>query len=213
MGYRTDYHLEATPMTEELFEQIDVALLEHNRYFALNERSLNGEKGCWQDDDDTWFEYEEDMLAISKLFPQVRFILSGCGERNEDQWRQIFVDGRTQRCEGITVFPPFDEQQLTNQKTLNNRCDAAHGVQLTEHQENRVVEIENEVYRCIEVFLDTSEVTFAWEMGYVEEITTLILDYLIKRGHRVYRPTIVTGPNGKQYIKEHEVKENEGNEA
>ena len=53
MGYRTDYLLEASPVTEELFEQIDVAILKRNGYFCLHERSLVADKGRWQDDDDT----------------------------------------------------------------------------------------------------------------------------------------------------------------
>lgn len=213
MGYRTDYHLEATPITEELFEQIDVALLEHNRYFGLNERSLNGEKGCWQDDDDTWFEYEEDMLAISRLFPKVQFILSGCGERNEDQWRQIFVDGRTQRCEGITVFPPFKEGMIVDPNAENETGNRTEELQLSDDHIDRLDDIDNAVYQCILVLLNKTEEEFPWDMYYIGEVTDGIVEFLVEKGHRIYRPAIVTEPDGTQHIEEYEVKENEGNEA
>lgn len=98
MGYRTDFLLEASPVTEELFEEIDVAIMKRNGYFCLHERSLVADKG-------------------------------------------------------------------------------------------------------------------RWDMHYIGEVTDGIVDFLLEKGHRIYRPAIVTEPDGTQHIEEYEVKENEGNEA
>lgn len=213
MGYRTDYLLEASPVTEDLFEQIDAVLLERNRYFGLNERCFYGDKGRWQDDDDTWLEYEEDMLAVSRLFPQVQFILSGCGERNEDQWRQIFVDGRTQRCEGFTVFPPFKEKKIVDPNITLEPEEQTEELQLSDDHIDRLDDIDNAVYQCILVLLNKTEEEFPWDMHYIGEVTDGIVDFLIEKGHRIYRPAIVTEHDGTQHIEEYEVKENEGNET
>lgn len=213
MGYRTDFILEASPVTEELFEKIDEALLKRNGFFCLHERSLVADKGRWQDDDDTWFEYEEDMLAISKLFPQVRFVLSGCGERNEDQWRQAFIDGRTQRCEGITVFPPFKESKIIDTANPPEQRHRTEELELSDDHIDRLDEIDNAVYQCILVLLGKTEEDFPWDMHYIGEVTDGIVEFLLEKGHRIYRPAIVTEPDGTQHIEEYEVKENEGNEA
>ena len=213
MGYRTDFILEASPVTEDLFEQIDTVLLERNRYFGSNERCFYGDKGRWQDDDDTWLEYEEDMLAVSRLFPQVQFILSGCGERNEDQWRQIFVDGRTQRCEGITVFPPFKERKIVDPNIMPESEEHTEELHLSDDHIDRLDDIDNAVYQCILVLLNKTEEEFPWDMHYIGEVTDGIVDFLVEQGHRIYRPAIVTEPDGTQHIEEYEVKDNEGNET
>lgn len=213
MGYRTDFLLEASPVTEELFEQIDAVLLEQNRYFGLNERCFYGDKGRWQDDDDTWLNYEEDMLAVSRLFPQVQFILSGCGERNEDQWRQIFVNGRTQRCEGITVFPPFKEKKIVDPNIMPELEEQTEDLQLSDDHIDRLDDIDNAVYQCILVLLNKTEEEFPWDMHYIGEVADGIVDFLVEQGHRIYRPAIVTEPDGTQHIEEYEEKDNEGNKA
>ena len=55
------------------------------------------------------------MLSLSREFPKVKFLLIGCGELPDDQWRQIFISGKTQRCEGTIVFPPFKEHSRTSE--------------------------------------------------------------------------------------------------
>lgn len=68
MGYRTDYYLEASPITEAEFARIDAALLTRNRYFSKDDCSFDSGTAAWRDDDDTWHQYEEDMLACPESF-------------------------------------------------------------------------------------------------------------------------------------------------
>ena len=35
------------------------------------------------------------MLSLSREFPKVKFLLIGCGELPDDQWRQIFISGKS----------------------------------------------------------------------------------------------------------------------
>lgn len=51
-----------------------------------------------------WYDYEEDMIKISRLFPEMTFKLSGHGEDVGDQWFELFKDGETEYCEAHVVF-------------------------------------------------------------------------------------------------------------
>lgn len=64
-------------------------------------------------DEAKWYNHEDDMKEISKLFPDVLFELHGEGEENDDMWIQYFKDGKTQLCMAQIVFEPYDESKLT----------------------------------------------------------------------------------------------------
>ena len=57
MGYRTDYYLEASPITEAEFARIDAALLTRNRCFSKDDCSFDSGTAACRDDDDTWRQY------------------------------------------------------------------------------------------------------------------------------------------------------------
>lgn len=59
-----------------------------------------------------WYDYEKDMIEISKQFPGVLFTVSGEGEENDDIWRSYFKDGKTQFSKAIITFEPYDEGKL-----------------------------------------------------------------------------------------------------
>ncbi len=42
----------------------------------------------------TWYDHEEDMLVISKQYPETTFKLSGEGEENDDIWAKFFKKGK-----------------------------------------------------------------------------------------------------------------------
>lgn len=41
-----------------------------------------------------WYDWEEDMLLLSKRFPEIMFTLGGIGEEFGDIWEAYFYDGR-----------------------------------------------------------------------------------------------------------------------
>ena len=212
MGYRTDYYLEASPITEAEFVKIDAALLTRNRYFLKDDCSVDSGTAAWRDDDDTWYWYEEDMLSLSREFPEVKFLLIGCGEMPDDQWRQIFIDGKTQRCEGTIVFPPFKAHKVVDPMQEDDR-EPNGELSLSAAHLERLDEIDNAVYQCLLVLLGKTEEEFPWDMHYIGEVTDGMVSFLTEKGHRVYRPAIVTEEDGTQYIEEYEEATHEGNEA
>lgn len=212
MGYRTDYYLEASPITEAEFDRIDAALLTRNRCFSKDDCSVDSGTAAWLDDDDTWHQYEEDMLSLSREFPKVKFLLVGCGELPNDQWRQVFINGKTERCEGTIIFPPFKEHKLID-PTEENDKEPDRELSLSADHLDRLDEIDNAVYQCLLVLLGKTEDEFPWDMHYIGEVTDGIVEFLIEQGHRIYRPAIVIEEDGTQYIEEYEEASHEGNEA
>lgn len=59
-----------------------------------------------------WYDNENDMLLLSKEFPDVLFKLHGEGEDNEDIWNKYFMNGKMQYCPAKIVYEPFDKNKL-----------------------------------------------------------------------------------------------------
>jgi hypothetical protein len=56
-----------------------------------------------------WYEHDDDMLKLSKEFPEVTFILSGEGEESDDMWESKYKDGKmATRCP-VIEWPEFGE--------------------------------------------------------------------------------------------------------
>lgn len=59
-----------------------------------------------------WYDNEEDMLELSKEFPDILFKLHGEGERNEDIWDKYFMNGKMQYCPAEIHISEFDRNKL-----------------------------------------------------------------------------------------------------
>lgn len=46
-----------------------------------------------------WYDHIEDMIKLSKVFPETLFILDGWGEELGDVWRELYMDGERVRAE------------------------------------------------------------------------------------------------------------------
>lgn len=54
-----------------------------------------------------WYDHPEDMIKLSKMFPQTLFILDGWGEEVGDVWRELYMDGERVRADLIFTFADF----------------------------------------------------------------------------------------------------------
>lgn len=59
-----------------------------------------------------WYSYDEEMLELSKKFPETVFCLYGDGEEGLDVWRKYYKDGKSQYCPSIVTFDEYDESKL-----------------------------------------------------------------------------------------------------
>jgi hypothetical protein len=53
------------------------------------------------------------MREISRMFPEVTFVLYGEGDESNDIWYKYFKDGKMQHCPVILAFDAFDEDKFS----------------------------------------------------------------------------------------------------
>lgn len=105
MGYQTNYSLKSSPKIEEsiLIDQLEVITL-----YSFDEYSGDI---CL---DAKWYDHEDHMKSLSKVYPDVLFTLHGEGEDEDDKWNKYFKNGKMQACyaEITIVYEPFNEAEL-----------------------------------------------------------------------------------------------------
>lgn len=45
-----------------------------------------------------WYDHEEDMMRLSREYPDMIFLLEGWGEEPDDVWRKYFKGGKMKIC-------------------------------------------------------------------------------------------------------------------
>ncbi|MBG9520248.1 MULTISPECIES: hypothetical protein [Bacillus cereus group] len=114
MGYCTFYTLDAknadiSNVLRDLREKMEADSLDFHTdiFYAV---TISGEY-C---DETKWYNHETEMSAISRLYPDVIFELSGEGEGSGDLWRDYYKNGKIQRCPAKITYDEYDESKLTN---------------------------------------------------------------------------------------------------
>jgi hypothetical protein len=59
-----------------------------------------------------WYQWEEDMKALSKQFPALLFTLDGEGEESGDIWRAYFRNGKSHVVRAKIVIPEVDVDEV-----------------------------------------------------------------------------------------------------
>jgi hypothetical protein len=93
MSYYTNYTLE-----HDGGVGVDIAIEANEMKYAVGD----SREAC------KWYDYEKDMIAFSKMFPKVTFILTGEGEESGDLWKAKFKNGRVSTVKAILTYPDFD---------------------------------------------------------------------------------------------------------
>lgn len=107
MGYYTSYRLGVKSTTAEM----EVAIIKDLRSTNENARYALDEEGYTQEAC-KWYDCVDDMNEFSKKYPEVLFTMSGEGEESGDIWEHHFKNGKSQLCQAIMTFPPYDENKL-----------------------------------------------------------------------------------------------------
>lgn len=102
MGYYTNYTLNVYPENSAVSnDQICAAIDRMGLGFE-------GDMGWGFTLCDKWYDYEEDMLELSRKLPDVIFELYGDGESSDDFWICYFRNGEKQFCSGEIVYEECD---------------------------------------------------------------------------------------------------------
>lgn len=122
MGYYTAYSLYAftidTNDSESEYNSTPLSLLTETELDAeiakmdVFEYHRDGD-AAWYCSEAKWYEWEKDMLLLSKRFPEVLFCLRGEGEDHEDLWEAFFLNGAVQHCPAYITYDEFDRTKLT----------------------------------------------------------------------------------------------------
>ena len=54
-----------------------------------------------------WYDHIEDMIKLSRVFPETLFILDGWGEELGDVWRELYMDGERVLADLMFSFSDF----------------------------------------------------------------------------------------------------------
>ena len=55
-----------------------------------------------------WYEWEEDFVVLSLIWPTIEFQIEGQGEDNLDIWKALVFNGQSQRVDAEITFPEFE---------------------------------------------------------------------------------------------------------
>jgi len=106
MGYYTDFKLKIISNPNSLPESPVFSRLEEiSGYGGIEE--YGGELY-----EVKWYDHEEDLILLSKEFPELVFQLDGKGEENSDIWRKFFQNGKFSTSKAIITLPDYDESKL-----------------------------------------------------------------------------------------------------
>lgn len=102
MGYYTWFTLsileDPANQEENFYEELDKKI---GRVAELKEYGAIDAK---------WYDWESDMIELSKKFPKIMFRLDGSGEEQFDVWDCHFCNGRSYYRKIQTYWEPFDEK-------------------------------------------------------------------------------------------------------
>lgn len=114
MGYMTSYSLTVLDAHNSVLEAISD---EVDRMDVFEEGNAQDGWFSWT----TWYDWEEDMVLLSRRFPDVLFRLHGDGDDSEDLWDAYFLGGRMQMCPGKIVYDDFDPEKLVEKDIIRTR--------------------------------------------------------------------------------------------
>lgn len=127
MGYYTRHQVQVHSYGESKItdKQIIDKIMEYNKqdsdYFYPIADAIENEYGddyfddtqggMYIDTEETkWYDSHEEMLMLSKDFPEITFKVHGDGEEAGDSWDMYYRNGKS--CEYRPIMPPFNPKDL-----------------------------------------------------------------------------------------------------
>ena len=114
MAYITAYtlktHKPSSKSISEILSQIQMSDYKEMLY-AIDEHGQTS-NSC------TWYDHEDDLIKLSRLYPYVVFDLYGEGEESGDIWHKYFMNGKMQHCPAKITFDEFDVEMLRSPEEM-----------------------------------------------------------------------------------------------
>lgn len=121
MGYQTRYKLSWTGQSETTKATCphcggtgSITIRDPIREVIEKEKLVEGDEtiAAMLDEPVKWYLHEDDLVTLSKRFPDVVFTLHGVGEEPEDIWIKYFKGGKVQTEKAEFKIASFDEAKL-----------------------------------------------------------------------------------------------------
>ncbi len=109
MGYYTSYNMDVNNVKSKA---------EHDAlYDALRKKNIIGyafyggdwdkhnSSSFWCSECVKWYDHDEDMLEISKQFPEMTFKLIGTGDDDDDRWYTLYRNGEFETVKAVLTWP------------------------------------------------------------------------------------------------------------
>lgn len=76
---------------------------------------------CFDVFDLTWYDCEENFIALSKKFPNIKFFITRYGEDIADMEEMYIINGKSQTQSAKIIFPKWDEntEKIFKKNRLN----------------------------------------------------------------------------------------------
>lgn len=165
-------------MTQELYQKIDAELQLYTCYFEQD--GIENGVGHWCNQDDTWYSCREDMIRLSRTFPDVYFQLYVEGEDHNDDWRASFKDGKYQVNYAERVYEPLIPDEFIDGDASE---EAQEYEDIIRSERQRVCR--TALYHCLRVILGREENEFPWDSKLMDAAKTACEDFLTEKGFRV----------------------------
>lgn len=109
MGYYTDYRLQVSGLSENnQTDDIEYHLAHISGYRDWTVISYDPEFVMLLGSS-KWYNCDQDMIELSKLYPHLMFELHGVGEGVADLWHMKVKNGESERVAAQLVWPSFEK--------------------------------------------------------------------------------------------------------
>ena len=109
MGYYTKFDLHAIDVeTQEPITQLEEQIIAKRLWLMFGGRDTfnpTGFNSVVSGDIMKWYDHEDDMITLSKEFPNILFVLDGVGEEFPDTWRKWFHNGKYEASYAEVIYP------------------------------------------------------------------------------------------------------------
>ena len=110
MGYYTEF--DVTIYEEGQFPD-GHALSEYDSAKLFNDGMPTGGPE-WESLDESmkWYDYDKNMVKLSKAYPNHVFHIIGDGEESDDNWMEVFFNGKSTSSTAILSYQPLDLSKI-----------------------------------------------------------------------------------------------------
>lgn len=105
MGYYTKYDLVVHP-EQSIERETEIMRAIAAKVYEVQPAAIADDEACWCFEESLkWYDHTNDMIEISKQFPNITFILDGEGEERSDIWREYYCNGEWEGVDAEIIFP------------------------------------------------------------------------------------------------------------